>query len=190
LSTERTRFVMVRFGNVLGSTGSVIPKFRKQIAAGGPVTVTHPEIRRYFMSIPEASQLVLQAGLMGRGGEILVLDMGEPVKIVDLARDLIRLSGLSEDDIKIAFTGLRPGEKLYEELLADDETTLPTPHPKLRIMKADAAPAVAWVAETVRWLETPRTLGADEVRAGLAARIPEYQPAVARTASESKAASA
>jgi FlaA1/EpsC-like NDP-sugar epimerase len=190
LSTERTRFVMVRFGNVLGSTGSVIPKFRKQIAAGGPVTVTHPEIRRYFMSIPEASQLVLQAGLMGRGGEILVLDMGEPVKIVDLARDLIRLSGLSEDDIKIAFTGLRPGEKLYEELLADDETTLPTPHPKLRVMRADAAPAVAWVAETVRWLETPRTLAADEVRAGLAARIPEYQPAVALAASESKAASA
>jgi FlaA1/EpsC-like NDP-sugar epimerase len=177
LSTAKTRFVAVRFGNVLGSTGSVIPKFRKQIAAGGPVTVTHPEIRRYFMSIPEASQLVLQAGLMGGSGEILVLDMGEPVKIVDLARDLIRLSGLSEDDIKIVFTGLRPGEKLYEELLADDETTLPTPHPKLRVMRADAPPAVAWVAETVRWLETPHTLAVDEVRAGLAARIPEYQPA-------------
>jgi FlaA1/EpsC-like NDP-sugar epimerase len=183
LSTERTRFVMVRFGNVLGSTGSVIPKFRRQIAAGGPVTVTHPEIRRYFMSIPEAAQLVLQAGLMGQGGELLVLDMGEPVKIVDLARDLIRLSGLSEDDIKIAFTGLRPGEKLYEELLADDETTLPTPHPKLRIMKADAPPGVAWVAETVRWLETPRTLAADEVRAGLAARIPDYRPAALSSAS-------
>ncbi|HSD54005.1 MAG TPA: nucleoside-diphosphate sugar epimerase/dehydratase [Burkholderiales bacterium] len=190
LSTERTRFVMVRFGNVLGSTGSVIPKFRKQIAAGGPVTVTHPEIRRYFMSIPEAAQLVLQAGLMGRGGEIFVLDMGDPVKIVDLARDLIRLSGLSEDDVKIAFTGLRPGEKLYEELLADDESTLPTPHPKLRIMKADAPPAIAWVAETVRWLETPGMPTADVVRAGLAVRIPEYQPARNDSPSESQAASA
>jgi FlaA1/EpsC-like NDP-sugar epimerase len=182
LSTERTRFVTVRFGNVLGSTGSVIPKFRRQIAAGGPVTVTHPEIRRYFMSIPEAAQLVLQAGLMGQSGERLVLDMGEPVRIVDLARDLIRLSGLSEDDVKIVFTGLRPGEKLYEELLADDETTLPTPHPKLRIMKADTPPGVAWVAETVRWLEAPHTPRADEVRAGLAARVPEYRPASAAAA--------
>ncbi len=190
LSTERTRFVMVRFGNVLGSTGSVIPKFRKQIAAGGPVTVTHPEIRRYFMSIPEAAQLVLQAGLMGQGGEILVLDMGEPVKIVDLARDLIRLSGLSEDDVKIVFSGLRPGEKLYEELLADDESTLPTPHPKLRIMKADAPPAVAWVAETVRWLETPGMPAAAAVRTGLAVRIPEYQPARNDSPSETQAVSA
>jgi FlaA1/EpsC-like NDP-sugar epimerase len=190
LSTDRTRFVIVRFGNVLGSTGSVIPKFRKQIAAGGPVTVTHPEIRRFFMSIPEAAQLVLQAGLMGKSGEILVLDMGEPVKIVDLARDLIRLSGLTEGDIRIVFTGLRPGEKLYEELLADDETTLQTPHPKLRVMKADAAPGLAWVAETVRWLETPHTVAAEDVRAGLAARIPEYQTAASRPLSESKAASA
>ena len=189
LSTAGTRFVTVRFGNVLGSTGSVIPKFRKQITAGGPVTVTHPEIRRYFMSIPEAAQLVLQAGLMGQGGEIMVLDMGEPVKIVDLARDLIRLSGLSEDDVKIEFTGLRPGEKLFEELLADDERTLPTPHPKLRIMKADAPPSVAWVADTVRWLETPGIPPADAVRAGLAARIPEYQPARNDPSSEPQAAS-
>jgi FlaA1/EpsC-like NDP-sugar epimerase len=127
---------------------------------------------------------------MGKGGEIFVLDMGEPVKIVDLARDLIRLSGLSEDDIKIVFTGLRPGEKLYEELLADDETTLPTPHPKLRVMKASAPPSTAWVSEAVRWLETPRTLAADEVRGGLATRIPEYQPTTARAEGASKAASA
>jgi FlaA1/EpsC-like NDP-sugar epimerase len=177
LGGGRTRFVAVRFGNVLGSTGSVIPKFRSQIAAGGPVTVTHPEIRRYFMSIPEAAQLVLQAGLMGQGGEIFVLDMGEPVKIVDLARELIRLSGLSEDDVKIVFTGLRPGEKLYEELLADNERTLPTPHPKLRVMKPQAAPDRAWIADAVEWLEGQRALAAAEVRAGLGARIPEYQAA-------------
>jgi FlaA1/EpsC-like NDP-sugar epimerase len=161
---------------VLGSTGSVIPKFRKQIAAGGPVTVTHPEIRRYFMSIPEAAQLVLQAGLMGRGGEIFVLDMGEPVKIADLARELIRLSGLSETDVQIEFTGLRPGEKLYEELLADNERTLLTPHPKLRIMKPEAPQSRAWVADTARWLESDRLLADDEVRAGLVARVPEYTP--------------
>jgi len=177
LGSARTRFVAVRFGNVLGSTGSVIPKFRQQIAAGGPVTVTHPEIRRYFMSIPEAAQLVLQAGLMGQGGEIFVLDMGEPVKIVDLANDLIRLSGLSEGDIKIVFTGLRPGEKLYEELLADDERTLATPHPKLRVMKPEAPRDRAWVQEAVRWLETAGAPPAAEVRAELGRWVPEYAPA-------------
>jgi len=179
LSDGKTRFVAVRFGNVLGSTGSVIPKFHKQIADGGPVTVTHPEIRRYFMSIPEAAQLVLQAGLMGQGGEIFVLDMGEPVKIVDLARDLIRLSGLTEEDIKIEFTGLRPGEKLYEELLANDETTAPTPHPKLRVMKADARPAQEFLDDAVAWLEQDAVVSDGEVRAGLAARISEYKPAKA-----------
>jgi len=187
LSDGNTRFVAVRFGNVLGSTGSVIPKFHKQIADGGPVTVTHPEIRRFFMSIPEASQLVLQAGLMGQGGEIFVLDMGEPVRIVDLARDLIRLSGLTEEDIKIEFTGLRPGEKLYEELLANDETTAPTPHPKLRIMKADARPTQAFLDDAIAWLEQDVVVADAEVRAGLAARISEYRPADSSVSATSSA---
>jgi len=169
-----TNFVMVRFGNVLGSTGSVIPKFREQIAAGGPVTVTHPEIRRYFMSIPEASQLVLQAGLMGKGGEIFVLDMGEPVLIADLARHLIRLSGFNESDIRIVYSGLRPGEKLREELLADDETGLPTPHPKLRIAQARRENA-AWLARLLEWLERAEPPGDDQVRSELARWVPEYR---------------
>jgi len=173
-----TRFVMVRFGNVLGSSGSVIPKFRRQIAQGGPVTVTHPDIVRYFMLIPEAAQLVLQAGAMGKGGEIFVLDMGEPIRIVDLARDMIRLSGFSEDDIRIEFTGLRPGEKLFEELLADGETTLPTPHPKLRVARAEACYGREWLKEVRDWLNST---GLDQaaVRSGLAARVPEYRPPTA-----------
>ncbi len=126
-----TKFVVVRFGNVLASNGSVVPIFQDQIRRGGPITVTHPEIERFFMTIPEASQLVLQAAAMGKGGEIFVLDMGESVRIVDLARDLVRLSGLKPDDIEIVFTGLRPGEKLYEELYFDDEEMQSTPHPKL-----------------------------------------------------------
>jgi FlaA1/EpsC-like NDP-sugar epimerase len=173
-----TRFVVVRFGNVLGSTGSVIPKFREQIARGGPVTVTHPEVTRYFMSIPEAAQLVMQAGFMGKGGEIFVMEMGEPVKIVDLARDMVRLSGLNEDDIAIEFTGLRPGEKLYEELLSDRESTLPTPHPKLRIAKASKAPGGdAWLADVEAWISQSRAPDDEEVRRELAKRVPEYRPA-------------
>ncbi len=170
-----TRFIIVRFGNVLGSNGSVIPKFREQIAKGGPVTVTHPEITRYFMSIPEAAQLVMQAGYMGNGGEIFVLDMGEPVKIADLAQDLIRLSGLTEEQIKIEFTGLRPGEKLYEELLADEENTLPTPHPKLRIARARAV-AEAEIQDCLTWINDDTAKSDDEVREHLCRWVPEYTP--------------
>jgi FlaA1/EpsC-like NDP-sugar epimerase len=171
-----TRFEMVRFGNVLGSTGSVIPKFQEQIARGGPITVTHPEITRFFMSIPEASQLVLQAAAMGQGGEIFVLDMGEPVKIVELAKDMIRLSGLGESDIRIDYTGLRPGEKLYEELLADDEQTRPTPHPKLRIARARGVEP-GWLEELLKWLRQGRILEESEVRRDLRRWVPEYTPA-------------
>lgn len=171
---QGTRFITVRFGNVLGSTGSVIPLFRKQIAAGGPVTVTHPEITRYFMSIPEAVQLVMQAGLMGKGGEIFVLDMGEPVRIADLARDLIRLSGLGEDEIRITYTGLRPGEKLYEEVLAADENSLATPHPKLRVAKARTTDD-GLLALFDQWLSGAGQPGATEVKRQLSAWIPEYQ---------------
>ena len=173
LQNGTTQFVIVRFGNVFGSAGSVIPRFREQIARGGPVTVTHPEITRYFMSLSEATQLLLQAGLMGRGGEVLVLDMGEPVKIVDLARDMIRLSGGDPDQIRVVFTGLRPGEKLYEEPLASGETTLPTPHPKLRIAQALPGRREA-VEQMVGWLERDRAAGDAEVRAWLKTWIPEY----------------
>jgi len=132
----KTKFITTRFGNVLGSNGSVIPRFRAQIQQGGPITVTHPEITRYFMTIPEAVQLVLEAATMGNGGEIFIFDMGEPVKIADLAVNMIKLSGLVPDkDINIVYTGLRPGEKLYEELLNEKEKTLPTHHEKIKIAK-------------------------------------------------------
>lgn len=172
-----TRFVIVRFGNVLGSSGSVIPKFREQIAKGGPITITHPEITRYFMSIPEAAQLVMQAGLMGKGGEIFVLDMGEPVKIATLAADMIRLSGLQPDEIKIEYIGLRPGEKLYEELLADDEHTMPTPHEKLRIAKARTSDA-EWVKNLLQWIQSATNTDENHLKSELSIWVEEYSPQI------------
>jgi FlaA1/EpsC-like NDP-sugar epimerase len=176
-TTPIPKFEMVRFGNVLGSAGSVIPKFAEQIERGGPVTVTHPDMVRYFMSIPEAAQLVLQAGCMGLGGEIFVMDMGEPVRILDLANDMIRLSEGSESDIKIVYTGLRPGEKLFEELLADDEHTRPTPHPKLRIAKAREVDP-RWLQGLMQWLGQDRIPDDIEVRRDLKRWVPEYVSAV------------
>ena len=176
-SDNGTRFVIVRFGNVLGSSGSVIPKFREQIAKGGPITITHPEITRYFMSIPEAAQLVMQAGLMGKGDEIFVLDMGEPVKIADLAADMVRLSGFSTDEIKIEYVGLRPGEKLYEELLADDEHTMPTPHEKLRIAQARTAD-ISWVNSLLLWIEGLHGTHETQMKLELSSWVEEYSPQI------------
>jgi len=172
-----TKFIVVRFGNVLGSRGSVVPLFKRQIAAGGPVTVTHPEIERYFMTIPEAVQLVIQAGAMGAGGEVFVLDMGKPVKIVDLARDLIKLSGLEPDlDIRIEFTGLRPGEKLYEELFTAEEGMNATRHSQ--IFKARTKPADrAAVSRSTSQLLRAAAAGDDQRIVALLRRcLPTFKP--------------
>ncbi|HEU5305642.1 MAG TPA: nucleoside-diphosphate sugar epimerase/dehydratase [Gemmatimonadales bacterium] len=178
--THGRNFVAVRFGNVLGSRGSVVPTFLRQIQAGGPVTVTHPEMRRYFMTIPEAVQLVLQAGAIGRGGEVFVLDMGEPVKILDLATDLIRLSGLEVGtDIEIRFTGTRPGEKLYEELFFDSESALPTGHPKVLRAKNGVLPiGLSTIVDLL--VEGARRGWSDEQLRNLLVRlVPEFRaPAV------------
>ena len=173
--TSKTQFVTVRFGNVLDSEGSVVPIFKKQIAEGGPVTVTHPEMKRYFMTIPEASQLVLQAATMGKGGEIFVLDMGEPVKIVDLAKELITLSGFSpEEDIEIRFTGIRPGEKLFEELSIEGEDMQPTNHPKIAIWKnivKDREKLRAGIDELV---SIAKTRSYDEIAKKIKELVPGY----------------
>jgi FlaA1/EpsC-like NDP-sugar epimerase len=166
----------VRFGNVLGSSGSVIPKFKEQIARGGPVTVTHPDIIRYFMTIPEAARLVLQAAAIGESGQVLVLDMGEPVRIVDLARQLIRLAGVDDGRVEIVFSGLRPGEKLYEELLADADATLPTRFERLRIARLDRD--ADGIGELLHWCAQPTAHATDdEVRDRIAAAVPEYRDA-------------
>ncbi|GAB1385691.1 nucleoside-diphosphate sugar epimerase/dehydratase [Melaminivora sp.] len=177
LQHPQTEYVAVRFGNVLGSSGSVVPLFSAQIARGGPVTVTHPQIVRYFMTIPEAAQLVVQAGWMGRSGQIYVLDMGEPVRIVELARLLIRLSGRSEAEVPIVFTGLRPGEKLYEEWLADSETSAATEHPRLRVAREQGGPQPLALQALADWVQGLGPAPEPQwLRAGLRERVPEYAP--------------
>ena len=174
-STSNRLFVAVRFGNVLGSNGSVIPLFKKQIAAGGPVTVTHPDIIRYFMTIPEAVSLVLQAGVYARGGEIFVLDMGEPVKILDLAKNLIRLSGYKVgEDIRIEFTGLRPGEKLYEELLMDEEGLEDTANKLIHIGKPIDLDEEAFFVQ-LKQLEEASKDESSDIRMLVRQIVPTYQ---------------
>jgi FlaA1/EpsC-like NDP-sugar epimerase len=174
---SETRFVTVRFGNVLGSTGSVIPIFQEQISRGGPVTVTHPEMKRYFMTIPEACQLVLQAATMGQGGEIFILDMGSPVEILELARDLIRLSGLRPDeDIEIRFTGMRPGEKLFEELVVAEENADKTRHPKIFVGRLTPHPLEEVKTQLTELCELVDSADVARIRAKLSAIVPEYTP--------------
>jgi FlaA1/EpsC-like NDP-sugar epimerase len=176
-STSKTQFVTVRFGNVLNSVGSVIPLFKQQIEKGGPVTVTHPDIYRYFMTIPESVQLIMQAGAMGKGGELFILDMGEPVKIVDLARDLITLSGLDPDrDISIVFTGLRPGEKLYEELLTAGEEIKSTLHEKIKVADSEGIDWPSLLIKVEILLESLRSGFSRDVVHKIKEIVPEFQP--------------
>jgi FlaA1/EpsC-like NDP-sugar epimerase len=176
-TSTATAMIVVRFGNVLGSAGSVIPKFQEQVARGGPVTVTHKDITRYFMSIAEAAQLVLQAASMGGAGQIFVLEMGEPIRIADLARDIIRLSGFNDEQVKIEYTGLRPGEKLFEEVMDRREQLLDTPHPKLRIALARGV-SLEWATAAVKQVNASPRASDDSTRAFLRRWIPEYQDAV------------
>jgi FlaA1/EpsC-like NDP-sugar epimerase len=176
LDGMRTKFIATRFGNVLGSNGSVIPLFKKQIERGGPVTVTHPEITRYFMTIPEACELVLEAATMGEGGEVFVFDMGESVKIVNLAKKMITLSGLRVDrDIEIKYTGLRPGEKLYEELLNNDENSLPTHHPKILVAKVNTPTYAFMEIQVAEMIQLLADGGNNELVAKIKQVIPEYK---------------
>jgi FlaA1/EpsC-like NDP-sugar epimerase len=173
-----TLFMIVRFGNVVGSVGSVVPLFKKQIERGGPVTVTHPEVTRYFMTIPEACQLILQAGSMGDGGEIFILDMGTPIKIVDMARDLIRLSGFEPDvDIKIEYVGLRPGEKLYEELITEGEGILPTNHEKIMVLKGAGCNLEVLNGQMDELVRLAHNQDAEKIKEELQEILSEYRPA-------------
>jgi FlaA1/EpsC-like NDP-sugar epimerase len=169
--------IAVRFGNVVGSVGSVVPLFKRQIENGGPVTVTHPDVTRYFMTIREASQLILQAASMGQGGEIFILEMGTPVKIADMAQDLVRLSGFEPDvDIKIEYIGLRPGEKLYEELITDDENALPTPHPKIMMLKGGACDLNLLNGKIQELAHLAGVQDAARIKSKLREMVPDYTP--------------
>ena len=177
LSASDTRFIIVRFGNVVGSVGSVLPLFKKQIAKGGPVTVTHPDVMRYFMTIPEASQLILEAAAIGKGGEILLLDMGVPIKIDDMARDLIRFSGFEPDeDIMIDYIGLRPGEKLYEELITEGEGIVPTKHEKIMVLKGTGTDQILLNGKINELIQLARDHDGKGIKAKLQEIVPEYEP--------------
>jgi FlaA1/EpsC-like NDP-sugar epimerase len=181
LSKERgcaaTKFIIVRFGNVLGSAGSVVPVFKEQIAQGGPLTVTHPEMRRYFMTIPEATQLVIQAGVLSKGGQTMLLDMGVPIKIVDLARAMITLSGFRPDiDIKIEFEGVRPGEKLFEELRTTGEDVLPTPHQKIFVWQSRSCTPEEIKGALARLEAVTNGDSVERIHAALRSVVPEFDP--------------